>query len=79
MHPTKDRYRLDTIAGVIDVRVIRAHRDGTVDILCTCGGVRWERPRVQFRTDAATGPDRTTNGTVAGPAGRPPTASADVL
>ena len=42
MNQVGDRYRLETAVGVIDVWVMRRHRDGSVDILCTCCGARWE-------------------------------------
>jgi hypothetical protein len=37
------RYRLVTPAGVIEMSVMRSYPDGTVDVLCTCCGARWER------------------------------------
>jgi hypothetical protein len=40
---TGKRYRLVTPAGVIEMSVMRSYPDGTVDVLCTCCGARWER------------------------------------
>jgi hypothetical protein len=42
------RYQLDTPAGVIDISVMRSYPDGTVDVLCTCCGARWERRHLQL-------------------------------
>ena len=41
-----DHLQMDTPAGALDMRVMRTHLDGTVDILCSCCGVRWERRRL---------------------------------
>ena len=42
------RYQLVTPAGVIDISVMRSYPDGTVDVLCTCCGARWERRHLQL-------------------------------
>ncbi len=42
------RYRLDTPAGVIDISVMRSYPDGTVDVLCTCCGARWEQRHLRL-------------------------------
>jgi hypothetical protein len=42
----RKRYRLVTPAGVIEIWVMRAYPDGTVDVLCTCCGARWEQRHV---------------------------------
>jgi hypothetical protein len=44
------RYRLVTPAGVIDISVMRSYPDGTVDVLCTCCGARWERRHLQLES-----------------------------
>lgn len=41
-------YRLDTPAGVLDIWVMRSHPDGTVDVLCSCCGARWERRHIRI-------------------------------
>jgi len=47
---------MDTPAGALDMRVMRTHPDGTVDILCSCCGARWERRRLRLQ---GYGPDGT--------------------
>jgi hypothetical protein len=42
------RYRLDTPAGAIELSVMRSYPDGTVDVLCTCCGARWERKHLRL-------------------------------
>jgi len=44
-----DHLQLETPAGALDIRVIRTYLDGTVDILCTCCGARWERRRLKLQ------------------------------
>jgi len=44
-----DHFRMDTPAGALDIRVMRTHPNGTVDILCSCGGARWERRRIRLQ------------------------------
>ena len=41
-------YRLNTPAGVLDIWVMRTHSDGTVDIVCSCYGARWERRHLRM-------------------------------
>jgi hypothetical protein len=43
-------YQLVTPAGVIDISVMRSYPDGTVDVLCTCCGARWERRHIPPET-----------------------------
>jgi len=50
------RYRLVTPAGVIDISVMRSHPDGTVDVLCTCCGARWERRHLRLGDSRMTTP-----------------------
>ncbi|GAA0934404.1 hypothetical protein [Pseudonocardia zijingensis] len=57
MHRMQDRYRFETAVGVVDVWVMREHRDGTVDVLCTCCGARWERVRVHLQGGPGGPPD----------------------
>jgi len=40
--------QMETPAGVLDMRVMRTHPDGTIDMLCSCCGVRWERRRLRL-------------------------------
>jgi len=40
---------MDTPAGALDMRVMRTHPDGTVDILCSCCGARWERRHLRLQ------------------------------
>jgi hypothetical protein len=40
---SRDHYSVETPAGVLDIWVMRSYPDGTVDILCSCCGARWER------------------------------------
>lgn len=44
-----DHLQIDTPAGALDMRVMRTHPDGTVDILCSCCGARWERRRLRLQ------------------------------
>jgi hypothetical protein len=43
-----DHLQMETPAGVLEMRVMRTHLDGTVDILCSCCGARWERRRLSL-------------------------------
>jgi hypothetical protein len=47
---TGDHFRMDTPAGALDMRVMRTYPDGTVDILCSCCGARWERRRLRLQS-----------------------------
>ena len=40
---SRHHYSVETPAGVLDIWVMRTYPDGTVDILCSCCGARWER------------------------------------
>ena len=48
-HEAGHHYRLDTPAGVLDIWVMRTHPDGTVDVLCSCCGARWERRHLRMK------------------------------
>jgi hypothetical protein len=50
------RYRLVTPAGDIDISVMRSYPDGTVDVLCTCCGARWERRHLRLGDSRMTTP-----------------------
>jgi hypothetical protein len=47
-HEAGRHYRLDTAAGVLDIWVMRIHPDGTVDVVCSCYGARWERRHLRM-------------------------------
>jgi len=47
-HEAGRHYRLDTPAGVLDIWVMRTHPDGTVDVVCSCYGARWERRHLRM-------------------------------